>query len=140
VVRLQPDGTIARAADAAKVFAVVDTAISPGAIMQMASPISDNPYEEKTVVACGVSKPGDAETQARQAALADAKKQAEALAAMVGKKVGGVTKIDTNASAKSKILRLVDRQADLPTPYTGHSSEEVAVGSVLTVVFELQPK
>ena len=123
----------------AKVYQVIDTAISAGAVMQIPSPIT-YPSEDKTLVVYGLLKSADAEAQSRQTALADAKKQAETLAALAGKKVGGVMKIASDGlPPESKfIARIVGRESDLPTAYIGHNSKEITVGSSLNVVFELK--
>jgi uncharacterized protein len=125
----------------AKVYQLIDTAISAGAVMQLTSLIS-YPYGERLMVVYGVLNSADAETQARQAAMADAKKQAEALAALSGKKVGSVIKLTSDrVPPDSKLtVQIMERDDTSPATYTSHSSEEVAVPSCLTVVFELKSK
>jgi uncharacterized protein len=127
--------------DPVKVCQVIDTAISAGALMQSSSHISYG-GDGETIVMYGVLKPADAEAQANQAALADARKRAESLAALVGKKVGGVMRIagDASAAASPMTVLIDERESNAPAIYIGRSSEEIVVPGSLTVVFELKAK
>jgi uncharacterized protein YggE len=122
----------------AQVYQIIDAAISAGAVMQIPSAIRYSD-DTRTMVIYAVLKTAEVETQARRAALADAKQQAESLAAMAGKKLGGVVKIAIDNFSTSKYpVRIMGRESDFPTPYFGQNSKEVLIGCSFSVTFELK--
>jgi uncharacterized protein YggE len=124
--------------DLTKIYPMIDTATSAGALLDVSSSMHYAGETERVVV-YALLKSEKAEEEARRLALADAKRQAESLTAMAGKKIGGVVRIETNSDVASSIsMQIMGQDADFSSAYYGQKSEAVAVGVYLTVTFELK--
>jgi uncharacterized protein YggE len=124
-------------AEPAKIYAMIDTATSAGAVIETSSSVvmSGN---SNSIVVYGLQKPDEAKSQARRLAMADAKKQAESLAAIAEKKAGGVLRINDNLVS----VQYVSVPASGQDPdYSSQNPHEIVVGVSLSVTFDLkEPK
>jgi hypothetical protein len=122
----------------AKIYELIDTALAAGALMQVPSSIH-YPDDSRNIVVYGLLKPEPLEAKAREAAMADARKEAQSLAALAGKKVGGVVNIGRQESySPSYVVRMMGRESDAPTRYSSLNAKEVTVTCGLSVTFELK--
>jgi hypothetical protein len=128
---------MATAPEPAKVYELIDTALTAGALMQISSNVH-YPNDGGSIVVYGLLKPEPLEAKAREAAMADARKEAESLAALAGKKLGGVTKIGYQESYPSYTVQVVGAEPDAPTRYPSQNAKEVTVTCALSVTFELK--
>lgn len=88
-------------------------------------------------VSFGIRDPTTLQTEARQAAIADARKRAETYANAAGVMVGQVISIDEqNAEAPRPVFRAMAGLAEAPATPT--AAGELSVGAAVTVVFELK--
>ena len=122
-----------------RLYRMIDAAVNAGAVMQMPSTVR-YPDDIRSIVVYGLLKSAPFEALARQSAMADARKQAEALAAVAGKHVGEVIRIGGEGSALPQrlSLRIMGAESDFPTPYYSQNPNEVVVSYTLSVTFELK--
>jgi uncharacterized protein YggE len=128
----------ATAPDPAKAYELIDTAVGAGALMQIASSVHYSD-DTRSIVVYALLNPASLEAKARKDAMAGARQEADSLAALVGKKIGGVLKIGhQDADFFSHAVRIMGRDPDLPTRYFSLNAKEVTVTCALSVTFELK--
>jgi hypothetical protein len=128
---------IATAPEPAKVYELIDTALAAGAVMQMSSSVHYSD-DTRSIVVYGLLKARPLEAKAREAAMAEARSEAESLAALAGKKLGGVLRIGHQEPYMNYASPFPGRESNLPTRYTSVNPKEVVVTCGLSVTFELK--
>jgi len=129
---------ITTAPNPAQVYDLVDTAIRAGALMQIPSNVRYSD-DVRSVVVYGLLKSPQVEAQARESAMADARKEAQTLAGLAGKKLGAVVTIGCGGSFSAGFpIRVMGRETDYPTSYVGQNPNEITVSYTLSATFDLK--
>ncbi|HNR94416.1 MAG TPA: SIMPL domain-containing protein [Kiritimatiellia bacterium] len=124
--------------DPVHVYELVDVAIRAGALMQIPSTVHYS-GDVRSVVVYGLLDSSGVEAEARDAAMADARKEAQSLAALAGKSLGDVVKVGCGGTFPSGFpVHVMGRQADYPTAYVGQNPSEIAVNYSLSVSFDMR--
>lgn len=116
-------------------YEIIDAALRAGAVMSIPSSTHYS-GEINSVVVYGVQNAKDVEEEAKKLAFEDAKKNAEASAALAGRKLGIVNSVNCQSvQGFSQQVYFSGRKAQFPTKYIGISPEKIEINGSVTVTY-----
>lgn len=116
-------------------YEIIDAALRAGAVMSIPSSTHYS-GELNSVVVYGVQNAKDVEEEAKKLAFEDAKKNAEASAALAGRKLGIVNSVNCQSvQGFSQQVYFSGRKAQFPTKYIGISPEKIEINGSVTVTY-----
>jgi uncharacterized protein YggE len=119
-------------------YELIDTAIRAGALMDIPSSTRYQ-GDVRSIVMYGLLKTKEIEIEVREAALANAKQEAQKLATLAGKKLGDVSTIGCSGSCSYDFpMRIMGFESDFPNEYITTNSKEINVRHNISVTYELK--
>lgn len=120
-----------------EIYKIIDKSIRTGALMQVPSSTRFS-NDVSSVVAYGVVEYSEVVKRLKKQAIDDARKKAEELANLAGKKVGNIVGIGcSNSRSFKESMRYMGHLPNFPTEYIGISSEKILITHDISVSFKL---
>ncbi len=131
-ITIPPDSVLA--------YQIIDTAIRAGAVMEIPSSMN-YPGELNSVVIYGLQNASGIEDEAEKKAMENAREKANKIAALAGKKAGGIVSLGCGSdSFNIKKVYGYGHSDNFPSEHVGIYPDRITISSSANVTFELLDK